>query len=173
MTVDTTIAMTAPADVYRQRRARLAASIGRPMVIFAGHAPARNYPTNPHFFRAGSSYLYFGGPPLENAALLIEPGSDGATGCTLLRPPAGADDALWFGEIPSDETLATAAGLCRDGLADPDRLKALLAGREAASVAPPYPDTLAWSARLGLPPAPIILPARDLVAAGDVEGGRA
>ena len=49
--------MTAPAEVYRQRRARLAASLSRPLVVFAGHAPARNYPTNPHPFRAGSTYL--------------------------------------------------------------------------------------------------------------------
>ena len=66
------IKMTAPPDVYRRRRANLAASLKRPLVIFAGHAPARNYPTNPRDFRAGSSYLYFGGPPIENAALLIE-----------------------------------------------------------------------------------------------------
>jgi Xaa-Pro aminopeptidase len=147
------IRLTAPADVYRQRRARLAAAITRPMAIFAGHAPARNYPTNPHPFRAGSSYLYFGGPPLENAVLLIKPGSDGDDGCLLLRPPAGADDALWFGEIPSDDALATANGLGRSRIVDPDRLGTLLAGREAASVAPPYPDTLAWVARLGLAPA--------------------
>jgi len=145
--------MTAPAEAYRQRRARLAAAITRPMVIFAGHAPARNYPTNPHPFRAGSSYLYFGGPPLENAALFIEPGSDGDDGCLLLRSPAGPDDALWFGEVPSDEALAAAAGLGRNRVAGSDRLEALVAGREAASVAPPYPETLAWIARLGLAPA--------------------
>ncbi|HUU97672.1 MAG TPA: aminopeptidase P N-terminal domain-containing protein [Phycisphaerae bacterium] len=150
MTNEPAIEMTAPPNVYRQRRARLAAAIRRPLVIFAGHAPARNYPTNPHPFRAGSSYLYFGGPPLENAALLIEPRGDGDNGCTLLRPPIGPDDALWFGEVPSDEALGEAAGLRRDGVADSDRLGALLAGRQAASVVPPYPDTLAWAAQLGL-----------------------
>ena len=144
------IDMTAPPDVYQQRRARLAAAIRRPLVIFAGHAPARNYPTNPHPFRAGSSYLYFGGPPLENAALLIGPGGDGDHGCTLLRPPLGPDDALWFGEIPSDDALAFAAGLRADRVVDSDQLERLLAGREAASVVPPYPDTLAWAAQLGL-----------------------
>ncbi|MFQ5805136.1 MAG: aminopeptidase P N-terminal domain-containing protein [Phycisphaerae bacterium] len=150
MASEPVIKMTAPAEVYRQRRTRLAASITRPMVIFAGHAPARNYPTNPHFFRAGSSYIYFGGPPLENAALLIEPGSDGDSGCTLCRPPAAPDDPLWFGELPSDEALARAAGLRQCSLVDPKQLEASLAGRAAAAVAPPYPDTLAWIARLGL-----------------------
>ncbi len=147
------ITMTAPPEVYRQRRAKLAAALERPVVIFAGHAPARNYPANTHHFRAGSSYRYFGGPPLENAALLIEPGSDGDAGCTLLRRPPGADDALWFGEVPTDNDIAAAAGLRREGLADTDKLEALLAGRAAATVAPPFPDTLAWIAKLGLPPA--------------------
>jgi Xaa-Pro aminopeptidase len=123
------------------------------MVLFAGHAPARNYPTNPHYFRAGSSYLYFGGPPLENAALLIEPGGDGESGCTLLRPPPAPDDALWFGEMPSDESLATAAGLAVKRVVDSERLEALVRGHETTYVAPPYPDTLAWVARLGLAPA--------------------
>lgn len=153
MTDHNRLAMTAPADVYRRRRRHLAASLTRPMLIFAGHAPARNYPTNPHFFRAGSSYLYFGGPPVENAALLIEPNSEGGAGSTLLRPTPGPDDALWFGEVPSDAALAAAAGLRRVGLADPQRLETILAGRQAATVAPPFPDTLARIARLGLPSA--------------------
>ena len=144
------VPMTAPGDAYRQRRTCLAAALARPMVIFAGHAPARNYPTNPHVFRAGSSYRYFGGPPVENAALLIEPDSDGDDGCTLLRTPPGPDDVLWFGEMPDDGALATAAGLRADGVVDSDRLETLLAGREAAAVAPPFPYTLAWIAQLGL-----------------------
>lgn len=153
MASHTAIPMTAPPEVYRQRRARLAAALTRPLVIFSGHAPARNYPANPHRFRAGSSYLYFGGPPLENAALLIEPGSDGAAGCTLVRPPAGPDDALWIGVPPADEDLAQAAGLRRDRLAAPDQLGKLLNGRAAAAVVPPAPDTLAQQRELGLPAA--------------------
>jgi Xaa-Pro aminopeptidase len=145
--------MTAPPEVCRQRRARLAEALERPIVIFAGHAPARNYPTNPHHFRAGSSYLYFGGPPIENAALLIEPGGDGDAGCTLLRPAPAADDGLWFGELPADDEFAAAAGLRRAGVVDGDRLPTLLAGRAAAHVAPPFPKTLESIAALGLAPA--------------------
>ncbi|MBU0638488.1 MAG: aminopeptidase P N-terminal domain-containing protein [Planctomycetes bacterium] len=142
--------MTAPADVYRRRRAALAASLGRPLVIFAGHAPARNYATNPYPFRANSSYLYFGGPPLEHAAWLIEPRSNGADGCTLLRPPTGPDDALWFGELPGDADVAAAAGVPEDRLAYTDKIEQLLAGRETAAVVPPFPTTIASAARLGL-----------------------
>ncbi|MFH1746352.1 MAG: aminopeptidase P N-terminal domain-containing protein [Planctomycetota bacterium] len=150
MIEDIGITMTAPPNVYRQRRARLAGSLGRPLVIFSGHAPGRNYATNPHQFRAGSSYLYFGGPPVENAAWLIEPGSDGESGCTLLRPPPGPDDALWIGEIPGDEHLAMAAGVPVGNLADAGKLDELVAGRAVAAVCPPHAETLAWMARLGL-----------------------
>ena len=153
MSDQTVIEMTAPIDVYRQRRARLAAELKRPIVLFAGHATARNYAANAYPFRAGSSYLYFGGPPVENAAWLIEPDSDGENGCTLLRPRPGPDDALWIGETPSDEMLAAAAGLSPAHLADSERLVTLINNQSAAFVAPPYPDTLAWIARLGLEPA--------------------
>jgi len=148
-----TIRMTAPPEIYRQRRARLAATLARPLVICAGHAPAWNYPANTRPFRAGSSYLYFGGPPLEHAALLVEPGSDGERGCTLVRPLAGPDDALWTGELPTDDAIAAAAGLPRSALTEPDKLAARLGGRKAAYVAPPFPETLAWVTRLGLLPA--------------------
>lgn len=150
MADEMSIGMTAPAGTYRRRRARLAAALKRPLVVFSGHAPARNYATNPYPFRAGSSYLYFGGPPIENAALLIEPGSDGDQGSTLLRQPPAPDDPLWFGELPADETLAVAAGLRPSRVVDADRLKSLLADREAAFVAPPCPQTLEWVAQLGL-----------------------
>ncbi len=144
------IKMTAPPSVYRRRRAQLAQALDRPLVIFAGHAPARNYPTNPYPFRAGSSYLYFGGPPVKNAALLIEPASDGESGCTLLRAPAGPDDGLWIGEQPADALFTAAAGLPAEAHLDPDKLAGLLAGRAAAAVVPPFPDTLAWARELKL-----------------------
>jgi len=150
MNSQTEIHMTAPGDVYRGRRAKLAAELKRPLVIFAGHAPARNYPTNPHPFRAGSSYLYFGGPPIENAALLIEPAGNGDEGCTLLRPTPGPDDALWEGPPIADEIITDAAGLRRGGLVDIGHLGKLLAAREAAAIVPPASRTLANAASLGL-----------------------
>ncbi len=144
------IRMTAPPEVYRQRRARVAAALTRPLVIFAGHAPARTYAANTYAFRAGSTYLYFGGPPLEHAALLLEPGSDGQRGCTLVRPPQGPEDAVWMGPQPGDDALAEAAGLSTDALATPDDLPKLLAGRQVAGIVPPAPQTLAQASRLGV-----------------------
>jgi Xaa-Pro aminopeptidase len=120
------------------------------MVIFSGHAPARNYPANTHVFRPASTYTYFGGPPLQHAALLIEPGSDGDAGCTLARPAFGLDDAVWEGPRPPDAAFAAAAGLSRGVITDSEQLQWLLAGHEAAGLLPPWPETIAWNARLGL-----------------------
>jgi Xaa-Pro aminopeptidase len=145
--------MAAPAQVYRQRRARLAGQIRRPLVIFAGHAQARNYPTNPHPFRAGSTYLYFGGPPLEEAALVIEPGSDGDIGCRLARPAVGPDERVWFGPVPTDDQLSAASGVGRVRLMTLGELEPLLVGKGAAVIVPPCPRTIARAGELRLPPA--------------------
>ncbi|MEW6252050.1 MAG: aminopeptidase P N-terminal domain-containing protein, partial [Planctomycetota bacterium] len=122
----------------------------RPLVIFAGHAPAHNYAANTYPFRAASNYLYFGGPPLEHAALCIEPESDGAAGCTLLRPVAGPDDVLWTGAPPDDADLATAAGLPESALAPPERLAALVSRRATAGIVPLRPGAMAQAAELKL-----------------------
>ena len=145
-----TIYMSAPPEVFCDRRKRIAATLHRPLVLFAGHAPARNYTGNPHHFRPGSTYLYFGGPPLEHAALVIEPNSDGASGCTFFRPPAGEDDALWIGQQAGDSDLAQAAGLPATSLRDLDQLATAIKPGTAAAIIPPFPDTIAHAARLGI-----------------------
>ena len=149
----TTLQLNAPPSVYRQRRARLAERLQRPLVICAGFAPSRNYAANAYPFRAGSSYLYFGGPPVEGAAWLIRPGSDGNDGCTLLRTAPTADDIVWLGPVPSDTEMTAAAGLADDRLAQPDQLGTLLADQPAAVVAPPGARTQAYIAAWGLEPA--------------------
>lgn len=149
----TTIDMAAPPETYRARRARLASKLDRPMVLFSGMPRARNYPTNLHPFRAGSSYLYFGGPPVAGAALMLEPNSDGLAGCTLARPIVGFEDIVWTGPPASDDSLSAACGLNHTSLIAPDALKTTLGGRAAAYIAPPCPTTLAWAGSLGLQPA--------------------
>jgi len=142
--------MSAPNDVFRRRRAHLAKRLQRPLVIFAGHAPARSYATNLHRFRAACSYLYFGGVPLEHAALIIEPGSDGDAGCHLLRVPEGPDDALWFGEVPDDAALAAASGIAQSRVADAANLQRVLAGRAAGGLVAPHPQTIAAARAAGI-----------------------
>ncbi len=144
------LSMTAPPDVYRRRRKDLAASLTRPIVLMAGRAMPRHYLTNTLPFRAGSNYLYFGGPPIEGAALLIEPGSDGDAGCTLFRTPAHFEETVWVGAVPDDDALAQASGVSPAHFATPDELGARFSGRAAGVAAPPCPTTKAWSDSLGL-----------------------
>ena len=145
--------MTAPPETYRIRRAKLAERLPRPMLILAGQPRARQYATNTHPFRAGSNYLYFGGPPVPGAALLIEPDGDGDAGCTLVREVVGFEEAVWIGEPPTDESLASASGIRESALIDPNEVSVRLAGRPASFVGPPCPPSLEWAASVGLQPA--------------------
>jgi len=142
--------MTAPPETYQNRRAHLAATLSRPLILFAGHARPRQIRTMAYPFRAGSHYLYFGGPPMEGAALLVEPGSDGADGTTLIRPARTFDDAVWVGPGPDDGQIAAAAGVRVSAVADVDQLASQLEKRDAAYLSPPCSPTEAWAVKLGL-----------------------
>ncbi|GJM26276.1 MAG: Xaa-Pro aminopeptidase [Phycisphaerae bacterium] len=144
------LTLTSPAGAYQTRRAALAKKITRPMVIFSGHALARSYATNMHLFRAESCYLYFGGPALEHAALMIEPGSDGQSGCTWFRTPPGPDDPLWLGPTPSDAVCAAAMGIDASQIKDYSALESATASGNISCVTPPHPDTLAHACKLKL-----------------------
>ncbi len=145
-----TLEMTASPETYRQRRARLAAKLRRPLIVCAGSAPGRSYASNPYPFRAGCTYLYLGGPPLERASWVIEPGSDGDAGCTLLRVPPGPDDALWLGPTLSDTDIADAAGVDRARIRDSADLETVLARRMGAVIGAPHPPAPAMLCELGL-----------------------
>ena len=108
--------MTAPAGVYRDRRAALGKVLDRPLLIPAGFGRPRQIPTFTMPFRASSHYLYFGGPPVPGACLVLEPGTDGHAGCYLLRTARSAEDAVWEGASPSDAFLADGAGLAVEAL---------------------------------------------------------
>ncbi len=145
-----TIRMAASPQTYAERRRLLAEQLSRPLLVFAGHAPPRSYLTNTHRFRPACSYIYLGGPYLENAAWLIEPRANGSDGCTLLRMAPGPDDPLWLGETPSDEELAHAVGISGANVVDVDRLGHLLADRAAGAIVAPFPNTIAQAAELRL-----------------------
>jgi Xaa-Pro aminopeptidase len=147
---NTTIRMAAQPATYRARRARLASQLQRPIVILAGHAPSRTYPANTYPFRAGSNYLYFGGPPLEHAALVITPGSNGDDGCTLLRIPPTPDDAVWMGEPPTTAEIAAAAGLAISRIVDPEGMRFWIQGQNAAGIVPYCPQAIVDARELKL-----------------------
>lgn len=146
----TALKLTAPAETYVARRKAFASKLERPVVLMAGEAMPRQYATNTIPFRAGSNYLYFGGPPVEGAAILIEPGSDGNAGCTLFRTPANFEVTAWVGAPPDDDALADASGISKDHFAAPSDLAGRIGNREAAVFATPCPVTKAWSDELGL-----------------------
>ncbi len=151
--MSTSFNMAAPPEVYRLRRKVLAETLTHSLVIFAGRARARKYATNTQPFRAYSNYLYFGGPPIEGAALLIEPGSDGSVGCTLYRARPTFDDIVWTGACASDEASSQASGIDIQALVDVDLLANTVKSREAVGLCPPCPITNQWMQSTGIQPA--------------------
>lgn len=141
--------MTAPAGVYRDRRAALGKVLDRPLLIPAGFGRPRQIPTFTMPFRASSHYLYFGGPPVPGACLVLEPGTDGHAGCYLLRTARSAEDAVWEGASPSDAFLADGAGLAVEALISPDSAGTLLHGRSGYHLSPPCIATQSWLSGLG------------------------
>lgn len=152
MSMDT-LPMTAPAHIYRDRRAKLALSLKQPLVLFGGVARARNYSTNEHPFRAGSNYLYFGGPAVPGAALVIKPSSDGAEGCSLVRPGLGFEDIVWIGSPPDDMDLAAASGVPERNIVGTDFLESMGVDNKGLFLAPPCPESADWARKTGLTPA--------------------
>jgi Xaa-Pro aminopeptidase len=131
-------------DTFAARRRALAAAVPDLAVVFAAGRPtARNYPANPFPFRAGSHFLYFGGPPIEGAAILV----DGER-ATLFCDPPDPDDALWHGPRPSLEERAEASGA--DAALPLEELARALAGARGrvATLPPQDAATAAWLGRL-------------------------
>jgi Xaa-Pro aminopeptidase len=96
------------ATSLRDRRQKLAQLIDFPVVLWAGTSPPRNFPANIYPFRASSHFLYFAGLPLENAVIRLE---GGKLELFLDNPPPEA--ALWHGEMPSRDDIATVIGADR------------------------------------------------------------
>ncbi|MCS6856602.1 MAG: aminopeptidase P family protein [Sandaracinaceae bacterium] len=92
---------------FLKRRQSLASKLRSPALIFAGHAPPRNFPANTYPFRASSHFLYLVGMSIEGAAILVHP--DGSS--TLFVPTPSPDDELWHGPSPSLETISSLLGI--------------------------------------------------------------
>jgi len=150
MSTGPAIKLSAPAEVFRQRRATLARQLRRPLLVCAGHAPSRNYRDNTFPFRAGSTYLYYGGPTMEGAAWLIEPGSDGNQGCTLYRPRREPFDTIWLGPLPTEDNIAQATGIELGRITSLDQFRNSSAARSAVVIMPYGLTVQLWIAELGL-----------------------
>lgn len=73
---------------------------GIPVLLYSGESPRRNYPANRYPFRASSHYLYFGGPSLERAALVMINGE-----AEFFYDFGDLDDQVWHGAGPDAATL--------------------------------------------------------------------
>ena len=92
-------------DILRQRRQKLAKLIDFPAVLWSGNMTARNFAANKYPFRASSHFLYFGGLPLNNAAIRLEAGK-----MELFIDNPQPNNALWHGEMPKREEIAEIIG---------------------------------------------------------------
>jgi Xaa-Pro aminopeptidase len=93
------------ATTLRDRRQRLAQLLDFPVILWSGRRSPRNFPSNPFPFRASSHFLYFGGLPLEKAAIFLKNGK-----LELFVDEASPESALWHGEMPKREEIAQIIG---------------------------------------------------------------
>ncbi|WP_404790200.1 aminopeptidase P family protein [Altericista sp. CCNU0014] len=88
-----------------QRRQKLGDRLNRPVLLWSGSAPPRNFPANRHPFRASSHFLYFAGVPLQEAVIHLHCGQ-----LTLFVEDATPADALWHGPSPQRSDIANCLG---------------------------------------------------------------
>ena len=118
------------ATTLLERRRRLAERFAGPVVLWSGHAPARNFAANRYPFRASSHFLYFAGLNLENAAILIR-----GDRLELFWDEPRASDALWYGPSPHRIEVARAIG-ADEGFGCADLVKRVAGAATVALVDP-------------------------------------
>ncbi len=115
-------------SVFAARRQRLHQLIEGPVLLLGNGTRARNLPMNELPFRQDSSFLYFTGCALPEAAAWIEDGK-----CTLFLPQPAEDDPLWHGHVDSLEDLGCRFGV--DETAPLQGLDGFLAGKKPRTLA--------------------------------------
>ncbi len=89
----------------KARRQKFTQYYEYPLQIAAGKRPSRNFPANKYPFRASSHFLYFAGIPIEGAIIELHQGK-----LTLFTDDPHPGSALWHGESPTRDQLATTIG---------------------------------------------------------------
>jgi Xaa-Pro aminopeptidase len=92
-------------QTLKTRREKLAKLTDKPVFITAGKRPSRNFPANKYPFRASSHFLYFAGIAIESAVIQLNNGK-----LTLYVDNPHSGSALWHGESPTRDDLATTIG---------------------------------------------------------------
>ena len=96
------------AQTYRKRRRRLKEQLDSGVVLFLGNSETpMNYPANPYPFRQDSTFLYFWGLDIANAAALIDLDENLEL---VFLPDPGPDAIIWSGPDPSRDCLAASSG---------------------------------------------------------------
>jgi Xaa-Pro aminopeptidase len=89
----------------KNRREKLAELLDFSAILWSGGAIGRNFPANSYPFRPSSHFLYFGGLPLQNAAIRLE---NGNLELFIDNPPPEA--TLWHGVTPQRDEIAEIVG---------------------------------------------------------------
>lgn len=122
MTADPIALGLRPAELA-DRRARLRGQVDGDVLLMGNGVRARNLPMTHLPFRQDSTFLYFTGCALPDAAALLAD-----DGYTLFLPRPAPDDALWHGPTATLEELGAAHGA--DRALDLATLPDVLAGRD-------------------------------------------
>lgn len=117
---------------HATRRQQLAERLHGPLLLLGTGELPRTLPMAPHPFRQDSTFLFFTGCTVPNAALVIDDGEE-----TLFLPEPSADDPLWHGPLPSLQERAAALGF--DNVRPARDLSAALQGRRPRTLAIPDP----------------------------------
>jgi len=98
-----------PADVYVERRKRLAQQVQTGVILLPGHNESpMNYPDNQYPFRQDSSFLYFFG--LDSPGLVGVIDVDEGKEC-VLGNDLTVDDIVWTGPLPTLAERCQAVGV--------------------------------------------------------------
>lgn len=119
-----------PPSEHARRRQELRRRLGRPILLLGNGPRARNLPGYGLPFRQDSTFLYFTGCTLPDAAALLD--EDGYT--LFLRSP-GPEDALWHGPVPGLEEQGVLHGA--DHVREASELRGAVAGRSVLTLAIP------------------------------------
>ena len=92
-------------ETLKVRRQKLATLVDRPVILWSGDRPSRNFLANKYPFRASSHFLYFAGIPIPNAAIHLHQGK-----LTLFVDNPREGSALWHGDSPTRNSLAQTIG---------------------------------------------------------------